>query len=247
MDNKDGATELPSTVGVQPAGASGIPNADDSYKEATAIRIGCKVCSLLCSYLSSARYRIPDEVLVMVHNGKASRYHLTARVTNILADPAYSIPYEFRPIDSEMVDAFRVHWNSVNNSVKGKNAWAKHAYSVVEEHVTNLVKKYYALTYEQAIREIDLSPGGIFSKADLLGYKLTGTQSQDISTKMNDLLRNNCEKPKEVKPNDQPALQYVNPYFSTSSTISSESILDLLTKMKGPLGTLKIGEDYGEE
>lgn len=183
----------------------------------------------------------------MVHNGKASRYHLTTRITNILADPAYSIPYGFRPIDSEMVDAFKAHWDSVNNSVKGKNAWAKHAYSVVEEHVTNLVKKYYALTYEQAMREIDVSPGGIFSKADLLGYKLTGTQSQDISTKITDLLRNNCEKPKEVKLNDQPVLQYVNPYFNTSSTISSENILDLLTRMKGQQTTLKIGDEYGEE
>ncbi len=184
------------------------------------------------------RSRLPDEILVMVHMGQAHKYQLTTRMSNILSDPGYTIPHSVVLLSTQDLTALREHWENVDGSVKGRATWVRHASSIIEEHMANQAKNFYHLAYQEAIGQIDLSSAGIFLKGELLGYKLPGTTCESISTKVNDLLRNNCKKLEEEPKYEQKYnANFYSKYASDNSTTgtgiwSPDDFIRLMGKVK---------------
>jgi DNA-binding Xre family transcriptional regulator len=191
----------------------------------------------------------------MLHNGQAHKYHLTGYMLNCISDPMYYIPGTVVQLNHDDYEAFGEHWKKVGGSVKGKTTWIKHAYSVAEEHLTNLAKKYYHLTYHDAAKTIDFSHTGIFLKAEILGYKLTAALCDTLSVKINDLLRNNCKKPEEPKYGQKydelsgdTVNLYGNNFTANGSAFSPEALLRLMGKAKAvPLKLYAEEEEIEEE
>lgn len=148
----------------------------------------------------------------------------------MISDPAYHIPRSVYVLNVEDMESFKDHVLKVKDSVKGKTAWTKHAGAVVEEHLKNKAAKLYDVPYDNAVLEIYLTPPHIFMLGETLGYKLAGTQCEEISKRVTDLLRNNCVR----APKKEPMINMNNFEYGTNSTSSNfaQEVLVQLKKLK---------------